>query len=58
MLRHNQKDFTYEIQDVSRHYVSSSANMIVAIRKFIDKIGENNKVSKKLFKVIKVSEEA
>ena len=32
MLRHNQKDFTNEIKVASRHHVSSSVNMKVAIR--------------------------
>ena len=40
MLRHNQKDFTYEIQDVSRHHVSSSANKKVAIRSLLVKLGK------------------
>ena len=48
MLRHNQEDFTYEIQDVSRHHVSSSANMKVAIRSFIGKIKENHKWEKQV----------
>ena len=36
----NQKYFTYEIQDVSRHHISSSASMKMAIRGFIDKMGK------------------